>query len=297
MTAEAFTAESLASWDGAEADVAAAVARAAAHPRFAEASRVLAAGMLRLSAEDRVLDGVFKDAGRYVVAMIVFALHEQGGVTLPALKAVCARSGLLSPGRARAMLRFLEHCRYLERRPGEIRGAADTYEPTPAFLAAWDRHFVVSLEAASRIAPDIAPLLDPRGLTARQTYGRIHANGMLAARQGEQVVVAFLRVFLHPYAGNHIVRTLICAGSGFPPLRTGPVSIAGLARSGGTSRAQVARIFSEAADEGLADLGPDGMVTFHPAAREELGFFYAIQLVQILAAAAQATRLHGLAPR
>ena len=84
----------LASWDGADADVFAAIARTSAHPGFASASRALADGMLRLAAEDRVLDGVFKDAGRYVVAMIAFALHHEGRLTLPRLKAVCAYSGL-----------------------------------------------------------------------------------------------------------------------------------------------------------------------------------------------------------
>lgn len=283
--------ESLGSWDGAEADLFASVARVSAHPGFPAASRALAAGMLRLSAADRVLDAVFKDAGRYFVAMVAFSLHDKGGLTLPALKAACARSGLLSPGRARAMLRFLEHCRYLERRPGGIRGA-DIYTPTPAFLAAWDRHFIVSLEAASLIAPDIAPLLGPCEIAQRQTYGRLHADGMMVARQGEPVVIAFLRVFLHPFAGTHIVWTLIGAGAGagFPPERAGPVSIAGLARTGGTSRAQVARIFRRAADEGLADLGADGVVAFHRAAREEMGLLYAVQLVQILAAAARCAR-------
>ena len=191
------------------------------------------------------------------------------------------------------MLRFLEHCRYLERRTGGPRGA-DLYTLTPAFLVAWDRHMVVALEAASLIAPDIRPLLDPGSLAPRQTYGRIHADGILAARQGKQVVIAFLRVFMHPFGGSHIVSTLITRGTGFPPHRTGPVSIAGLARTSGASRAQVARIFHQAADEGLADLALDGIVTFHRAAREELGFFYAIQLVQVLAAAARAARLHDL---
>ena len=283
----------LSAWDGAEADAPAAIGRVLAHPRFADASRTLAAGMLRLSAEDRVLDGVFKDAGRYFVAMMAFALHDQGGLTLPDLKALCVRSGLLSPGRARAMLRFLEHCRYLERRPGGPRGA-DIYAPTLAFLAAWDRQFVAALEAAALIAPGVTAVLGQGGLAARQTYGRIHATGMAAARDGEQVVIAFLRVFLHPFAGNHIVWTLIGAAPEFPPVRAGPVSVAGLARAAGTSRAQVTRIFREAADEGLTEFGADGLVTFHPAAREELGFFYAIQLVLILAAAAQAARLHGL---
>ncbi len=121
-------------------------------------------------------------------------------------------------------------------------------------------------------------------------------RGMLAAMQEEPQVSALLRVFLHPYAGSHLLWTLIatCADLEFPPRRCGPVSIAGLARTCGVSRVQVARIFHEAACEWLATLDSDGMVHFHDAAHEQLRFFYAIQFVQILAAAAQAVHLREL---
>jgi len=287
-----FGSADLASWHGAESDMFAGVGRVAAHPAFPAAARALAAGMLALAASDRALDSIFKDAGRYGAAMWGFALHEDGGLTLPRLKAVGARSGLWGPGRARALLQFLEHFDYLERRPGP-RGAA-LYRPTPAFVAAWDRQFVAALQAAALIAPDLALVLDTTA--ARQTFGRIHAEGMMQAMQAEAVVLSFLRVFLHPFAGNHIIWTLVAsdADPAFPPSRAGPVSVAGLARVCGTSRMQVARIFHEAATEGLADLDAEGFVQFHPPAREQLGFFYAIQLMQILAAAARAAQLHGL---
>ena len=60
---------SLASWDGAGIDVFRAAARVAAHPGFPAASRALAEGMLQLSADDRALDAIFKDAGRYFATM------------------------------------------------------------------------------------------------------------------------------------------------------------------------------------------------------------------------------------
>ena len=282
----------LEAWHDAQADVFGAVSRVAAHPGFADASRALAAGMLALAASDRVLDAIFKDAGRYFAAMSGFALHEDGGLTLPRLKAVCARSGLLSAGRTRALVQFLEHFGYLDRQPRP--GHAALYIPTPAFRAAWDRQFVAALQAAQFIAPDVGMLLDPAQLVVRQAYGRNHAEGMLAAMPAEPQVTSFLRVFLHPYAGSHLLWALIASSSDpkFPPRQSGPVSIAGLARTCGVSRIQVARIFREAAAEGLAELGGDGFVRFHAAAREQLGFFYAIQLVQILAAAARASRLH-----
>ncbi|WP_293677110.1 hypothetical protein [uncultured Phenylobacterium sp.] len=286
------TSEGLDSWADADADIFAAMGRVSAHPNFPAAARTLARAMLEISADDRALDAIFKDAGRYFAAMWGFALHEDGGLTLPRLKAVCSRSGLLSPGRARSLLQFLQHFAYLDRVP--VRGGPDLYAPTPAFLVAWDRHFIAALEAARLISPDIDPFLDTGGPRLRQSFGRIHAEGMLAAMGvgGEAAVSDFLRVFLHPYAGSHILRTLVVsdADPAFPPARAGPVSIAGLARISGASRVQVSRIFHEAADAGLAELDADGFVIFQPAAREQLGVFYAIQLVQILAAAAQASR-------
>lgn len=283
-------ADELASWKGAEADLLGATLRVAEHPGFPVASRALASGMLQLAAADRVLDAIFKDAGRYFAAMWGFALHEDGGLTLPRLKTVCERSGLLSPGRARALLQFLQHCAYIQRRSSPH--GPDVYVPSPAYLSAWDRHFEASLTAVRFIAPGIAALLgaNARAEAMRQAYGRIHAAGMLAAMASEPPAFSIVRVFLHPYAGNHIVWTLMASGLDpqFPPARAGPVSMAGLARGCGAARSQVARIFREADEEGLATLDTDGVVLFSEDARGQLRFFYAVQLVQILAAAARA---------
>src|SRR4051812_46615382 len=99
----------LAWWEAADLDPMAALAVLMAHPALGRAVKVLARNMLNVAARDRVLDSLFKDAGRYVAAMWALYLHDTGGLTLARLKEVCARSGLLSPGRARALLLFLEH--------------------------------------------------------------------------------------------------------------------------------------------------------------------------------------------
>jgi hypothetical protein len=278
-------------WDECSNNIPQAIDRVAAHPRFAEASRALAAGMLKLAKDDRVLDGTFKDAGRYFAAMTAFALDNEGGLTLPRLAALAERSGLLSRGRARAMLQFLEYSGYLDRKAKGPRGA-DIYAPTQSFRTAWDRQFLVSLQAASLLEPDLMRILDPHAIAARRTYGRIHSDGILQAGQGEQVVVAFRRVFMNPYAGNHIAWLLIGLSDDFPPRKAGPVSISGLARLSGTSRQQVGRILRHAQEEGLTESAADGMISFNPLARSQLCFFYAIQFVHILMAATQAMRQH-----
>lgn len=285
----------LASWENALADVFGAVGRVAGHPNFPQAARALARNMLDLSASDPALDAIFKDAGRYVAAMWSFALHQDGGLTLPRLKAMGAASGLLSPGRSRTQLQFLEHLGYIAP-SGVGPNGATVYAPTQAFEAAWDRHFEAALAAVQPIAADIAVLLGPQGAAARQTYGRLSAAGYLISMQREQPVPAFLRVFMHHFAGSHVLWTLLAsdADPAFPPGRAGPVSIKGLAQVAGVARIQVARIFKAAKAEGLADLNPDGYVHFRPAAREEMAVFYAIQLAQALSAGATAARQHGL---
>src|SRR5689334_19381779 len=89
----------------------------AAHPRFAVAVRALATEFLLLGDRDKALDGMFKDAGRYVAAMCAAYLDASGGITLPRLKELCIRSGYMSSGRARALLLYLVYLRYVELLP------------------------------------------------------------------------------------------------------------------------------------------------------------------------------------
>jgi hypothetical protein len=72
---------------------------------------------------DRLLDGVLKDAGRNVAAKCLAYLHVTGGLTLPRLKALCASTGLVSSGRARMLLIYLQHLGYA--RPAQRREALD----------------------------------------------------------------------------------------------------------------------------------------------------------------------------
>ena len=78
--------------------------RLRADPRYARAVRTFAGNMLAAGDADRLLDGILKDAGRNVAALCAVHLHFTGGLTLPRLKTLCASFGLISPGRARALL-------------------------------------------------------------------------------------------------------------------------------------------------------------------------------------------------
>src|SRR3954470_18320165 len=137
----------LASWDAGEPVTDALYARMEAHEAFPRAVRALAGNMLELGDSDPALAGIFKDAGRYVTAMCAASMPE--GVTLTGLKALCAQFGLLSPGRARAVLFYMRYLGYVSlwsARKG--RGPAQ-YRLTEPFTLAWRAQFRTALRAVS----------------------------------------------------------------------------------------------------------------------------------------------------
>lgn len=284
----------LAWWEAADLNPTAALATLIAHPALGRAVKMLAANMLEVAARDRVLDSLFKDAGRYVAAMWALYLHDTGGLTLARLKEVCARSGLLSPGRARALLLFLEHLGFVER--AAARGGAALYAPTALFRQAWAAQLRAALEAGRVLEPELDLVLMRGGAGVLETFGRIHAEGLLQSIGGEAPIPEFLTVFMHAHAGNQIIWSLLMTveGEAFPPERAGPISASALSRSFGVSRVHVNRLFAEADRTGLARMHRDGTVRFEPSAREQMAYLYAAQFMQILAAAAKSARAHGL---
>lgn len=267
-----------------------------AHPRFPQAAQALASQMLALSARDRTLDSIFKDAGRYVAAMCAFYLFAEGELTLPRLKAICVRSRLLSPGRARSLLQFLEHLGYVEAATRGRGGVATVYLPTAAFIAAWEAQLRVALEAARMIEPAMAQVLDRlHEIETLKAFAHIHAHGLVNSTADGDAVMPFIGAFLHHHAGCQVAWVLIESSEdgAFPPQRCGPIMLAALARRFGVSRIHVKRIFDNGARAELSSLGGDGMVTLTPAAREQIGVLYGVQLAQVLSAAARTAARTG----
>ena len=110
------------------------LSRLIADPRLPAAIRTLAVNALEASASNKALDGICKDAGRYFTAMLVVYLHASGQLTLPNLKAYCATTKLLSPGRARALLSYLRYLKFIEPVPAELRKGPDKDNAVLALL-------------------------------------------------------------------------------------------------------------------------------------------------------------------
>jgi hypothetical protein len=269
-------------WDAPDA-----AARVLAHPRFGRAARELARRMLALVDADPTLARALKDAGRYAATMGVLQLHATGGVTVPRLKALSASTGLLSPGRARALIGFLEHVGFVARARPARRGSATLYVPTPALLRGWETQMREALEACRLIEPAVASLI--AGLSEPDVlllFTRLHAEGLVASMGGGTVSPP-LAPFLHADAGARVLSELIaCETDGrFPPQRSGPISLSAMARRFKVSRLHLSRLVQGAERAGLVRIGTDRFVTLTPRAQDEFAVLYAAQLAQVLAAA------------
>jgi len=283
--------ESLRSWraQGRPA-LEAASTRLAHHPGFPEAARALAANMLAAGDKDKALRGIFKDAGRYIVAMLAIYLHLGGGLTLARLKDFCAMSGLVSPGRARSLLLYLRYLGYVELFPVRGPGKAARYMPTAHFLASWSLHLKAALDAIAHIEPAAAILRDRLDEPAVfDVVARLPADGLReTASGGYEMDTAFFRVFLHRHAGSQIIFLLLATNETFPPQGATPFSLAAASRRFGVSRIHIRRLLDAGAAEGLLRSDGEGSVVFEEAGRVAVEKNYRDQLTHLLAAAAAA---------
>jgi len=250
----------------------------ARHPAAVAATRRFAANMLRLCDEDPRLCAVFKDAGRYIAAMSAAYLHNAGGLTVPLLKQICAGSGFLSPGRARAIIEFLRHIDYL--RPEDEAARSPRYLPTERFLSAWRGHLQAALDAAAMIEPALGTLsarLDrPQDFEA---FLAIQAGRLHALTQGPDPFPGLRRAFLHPYAGSQILWVLISVGDGAADLR---LPLSETASRFEVTHLHVRRLLKQADEEGLIVYHGHGRVSIAPSGKRMIELFYAFQLSELI---------------
>ena len=271
-------------------------ARLRADPRYAKAVRTFAGNMLVAGDTDRLLDGILKDAGRNVAALCAVHLHFTGGLTLPRLKTLCAAFGLVSPGRARALLLYLRYLGFVERATTHKKGAPALYVPTPRFLDTWRDHMRAVLNAVQILEPAVGLLLDrfdEPGVF--ETFSKKLCEAFLDAARHTDVNAPYFRVFMHRNAGIQIVHTLLSADAGeaFPPARPIPLSLAAMARRFRVSRIHVRRLIDAAEQEGLLRYSDDGMVTLEPIGRKTIDTVFATQMIRFLMVAAR-TMIAGL---
>lgn len=274
------------------------IARVERHPNFTAAARALSRNMLDAASEDARLDGIVKDLGRYFATGCALYLDVTGGLTLPRLKELCAQSGFLSPGRARAMLLYLQFLGYVDFLPQPQRQGAGRYRPTAALVDAWRLHLRAGLQAAALIEPAANAILPRLGQDhVLNVYLEFVGAGFLVAAGATKQQPSLLLKFYERHAASQLIHCLLMSvpqGDVFPPREPIKVSIAATARRLRVSRVQIRRLLRGANQDGLIDIAADGAVVLTPATRTMLRYLFAGRLIGFLICAAKTeARLDG----
>ncbi|HZZ70057.1 MAG TPA: hypothetical protein VFE18_17940 [Phenylobacterium sp.] len=256
------------------------------HPRFPAAVTALAAASLEIirARANRAHGSV--DAGRYVAKLAAMWLDARGELTLSALKALCARTGLLSPGRARDFLHALRHAGFVEETAAATGGRPARYRATARFRADWIDHLRGPVGAAALIAPSAAALLarlDEPAVAASfiEIQGEAVLRSASALPTGEPVVEGFY----HPAGGLQVLTLLIAEAAdtaAFPSRNPVRLPIAATAATIGVSAQQLKRVLAGASAHGLLAALPGPAYALTERADATLRFIYAGQLLQLL---------------
>jgi hypothetical protein len=259
-----------------------------AHPRFTEAARALNKVKVEAAA-DPVMAVLSRDAGHYVAASLAFALHRDGGLTLPRLKAACTATKFMSPGRARAMLGYLRHVGFVTQVSPRQGPAAAVYAPTPRFIAAWCGRMRRGLETTLPLEPAVRGLLermdDPAvAIAFAQRRGETILAGLAAATGHDS---PFVRIFNHRLGAGRAQALLLSRdeGEGSFGAASVPWALDDIVRHCGISRVQARRLFDDAQAEGLVRIA-DGRLTWLEPARRFIVYGTAFEFCSMLTSAA-----------
>ncbi len=286
--------EALKPWDVEDVIPDALYARVAANPDFGRAVRTFSRNMLEAAASDRAFDAIAKDGGRYVATMWALALDATGGLTLPALKEISAASGLLSPGRARAVLLFLRYLRYVEVAPEQARSGPVLYRPTKTLRDAWRLMTYQRMSAARILEPALERVierLDEPGVM--ETIFRHQGNGTFQGLAGIDHNDRFVDIFMHRHAGMQMLHTIVVSSDPddeFPPKKPVPVTIAAIARQLNVSRTHVKRLLSAAEQAGLITGADTGAIVLEEPMRTAFRFAVSSLLIGFIIVGSKVVR-------
>jgi len=224
------------------------------HPEFSSAMRALYRGKVAAVAENRFLIGLFRDAGHYLATLWALSLDAEGNLTLPRLKSVCSASRLLSPGRSRDLLIYLQHVGYVVCTSPDRGATPARYATTPRFLADWNRHLCDGLKAAALIEPQLEALIAAMAANdeVARLFARYHGDTILRALcAAAPADVPLPHQIFHERAGGGMIFNLLMSETGADWKAPASHSINEMAAQVGVSRMHVKRMFRDAEHENI----------------------------------------------
>ncbi|NPU10268.1 hypothetical protein HL666_05830 [Bradyrhizobium sp. 83002] len=254
-----------------------AVAQLRGMPGFARAMRASTASAIRLYRGDRILNALLSDRARALFPHVALYLHfaeqrdGQLGLTVGAMKEMCARLDLCSGGRCEAMLALMRATGLVVSAPNLDRRRRPLV-PTDRLIALHRERWGVQFDAMSAVLPAAvayrASLNDPAFVkTFVLELGRRFIAGLRILDGAPE-----LEPFAERTAGMVILFSL-AQGAGpdqpFPPAAPVPFSINGLATRFSVSRKHVLTLLRDAEEKGLLIRGTDA-ITILPRGREAI---------------------------
>jgi hypothetical protein len=257
------------------------VAALRAHPRFAEAMRISAAGIVSMYRGGRLSKWLVDDRGQLLFSYYALYLHFTAdpadpavGLTPTRMKTVCRELGICGEGRAAAMLWLMRLAGYVVPDPATSDKRRRRWVPTTRLIDLLKERWRLHFAAMVPLFPDgermLRALDDPAFIRAFVVAlaGRFRAGFRFSDD------AAFLRLTEHN-AGMMLLGSLIASGASddtVPPTRPVSVSISALSRRFGVSRVHIIKLLDDAAADGLiARSQTDGnAITVRPRLAETL---------------------------
>jgi hypothetical protein len=254
------------------------IAAARAHPAFETAVLALARTSVTTYSGHPLLNIVASDRGRFVVAMLVARLHQEGRLTPANLKTLAARQGFASPGRTSALIALMRWAGYLS-------GDARNLVPTAKFFAAHRERIAGELTAVGHVSTAAARVAE--GLADDALLGRFLAALCREFDSGDRLIdhAPQLEFSIERVGGFLLLNDLMLrARETDAPL---DVSISAYARRFAISRPQVHLVLRQA-DAGGFIVWADGKARVLPALVEGFEDFFAAVIVANRLAAEEA---------
>lgn len=251
-------------------------------PRFSPAHRQAVEGALAYSQGHAAFQATVSDAGHFFLCGVALYMDASGGLTHRRLRRLMGDSGLISAGRASALLWRLRLGRFIEPLDGDVgEGLLKRFVPTRAMEDAFRERFRVDLRAIVALEPAIAPALarldEPaifRGLIRQMGDDLISAAGREEPRlQAFNLIAARTVGVLVMYD----LAASVTDDGEFPACGVANVSVAGLARRFKVSRSHVLSLLRQMETAGFITFdSATGRPVIQPPMRDALRLYGAL---------------------
>ncbi|MDQ0464568.1 DNA-binding MarR family transcriptional regulator [Caulobacter ginsengisoli] len=234
-------------------------------PGLVEAGRRSAASWLPRPGDTKMVAATLRDLGRMVSGVWAIYLDASpGGLTLARLAKLLEGTRLSSPGRARALLIYMQFLGYVQPARREADRRERHYTITPALFEAFHERYRRDLATVADLDPLIAEILrrieEPGVFRA---FVRVHGDFLAAGFKTWRPEGPSLDIFSERFSGMVVLSLILFSGverDSFPPRQPAPINVARLSRDAGISRAQVRQLLKAGEKAGFFDLRTEGVV-------------------------------------